>query len=160
RLYVAETMEQARQAAERLVDCLLCGEHDEVSQTAGFDLGNSPAQLIQAPVQGKELIVTTTNGTRAFFACPPTSLRLAGCFYNARSVMALAFHHAKARSSNIVLVCSGEYGTFALDDAYCAGTLAETLVAYAPGVSLHESVYVASALCQTYTPFAMLDYCR
>ena len=48
-------------------DALLCGERRGL-RIDGFDLGNSPAEFSQAAVSGKRLVMTTTNGTRAFAA--------------------------------------------------------------------------------------------
>src|SRR5476651_2144259 len=43
---------------------LLCGER-ESRLIAGFDLDNSPASYTRERVEGKTLVLTTTNGTRA-----------------------------------------------------------------------------------------------
>jgi len=84
RVLVAETVEQAREAAQIIPGRLLCGERN-VKRIPGFDYGNSPVQYSQLDLARKELILTTTNGTRAFYACPEGTIRLAGSFYNARA---------------------------------------------------------------------------
>src|SRR5690606_12087517 len=43
---------------------LLAGERF-CKRVPGFDLGNSPHEFIQNDVQGRTIIMTTTNGTRA-----------------------------------------------------------------------------------------------
>src|SRR5580700_1254687 len=43
---------------------LLCGER-ESRLIAGFDLDNSPASYTRERIDGKTLVLTTTNGTRA-----------------------------------------------------------------------------------------------
>ena len=54
---------------------LLAGERDGVripASLAGgvdFDLGNSPREFTRDKVQGKTIVMTTTNGTRALRAC-------------------------------------------------------------------------------------------
>ncbi|GCE47490.1 2-phosphosulfolactate phosphatase [Thermosporothrix hazakensis] len=159
RIYAAQTIEQAQEASRYLPGALLCGERNAL-QLPGFDLGNSPVQFLQAELIGKELVLTTTNGTRAFFACPPESVRLAGCFYNAQAVTSYALSQATNLGSNIAIVCAGEYGYFPLDDAVCAGYLAQMLIEQTPTLELHESVYAALALYQTYAPPKLLEYCR
>ena len=111
------------------------------------------------------MILTTTNGTRAFYACPEDAVRLAGRFYNAHAVVSHALKLAQERNSNIALVCSGELGYFALDDATCAGYLALELQQLAAehfketSLNLHESVYAATALYHAFKPPKILEYC-
>src|SRR5947209_17598655 len=100
RVFVAGSVEQARQAANTIPGRLLCGERN-VQRIPGFDYGNSPVQFSQLDLSGRELIHTTTNGTRAFYACPEHTTRLAGCLYNAEAVTSQALALAKERDSNI-----------------------------------------------------------
>jgi 2-phosphosulfolactate phosphatase len=164
RVFAAETIEQAREAAQKLPGRLLCGERN-VKPLPGFDYGNSPYQFSQVDLTGRELILTTTNGTRAFYACPEYAIRLAGSFYNAHAVVSHALKLAQERKSNIALVCSGELGYFALDDATCAGYLALEIQRLASErlqeipLHLHESVYAATALYHAYKPPKILEYC-
>src|SRR5579885_1271682 len=81
RIFAAGSIEQARAARELHPERLLCGERN-VKPLPGFDYGNSPVQFA-ADLHERELIMTTTNGTRAFHACPVSAIRLAGCLYNA-----------------------------------------------------------------------------
>jgi phosphosulfolactate phosphohydrolase-like enzyme len=95
-----------------------------------------------------------TNGTRAFYACPEGSTRLAGGFYNARAVTARALAIAREHESTISLVCSGELNYFALDDAVCSWYLAlELQRQQGPEKPLHldESALVAIALYEAYS---------
>jgi len=116
-------------------------------------------EFARADLSGRELILTTTNGTRAFHACPPQSTRLGGCFYNAGAVTALALKLAQEKQSNIAIVCAGELGYFALDDATCAGYLALELQHQYPALNSGESVDAAATLYAAYTPPKVLDYC-
>lgn len=156
---IADTLEQAQKAAQQLPGRLLCGERNALP-LPGFDYGNSPAQFSQLDLRGRELILSTTNGTRAFFACPEQSVRLAGCFYNARAVCAHALRQARERQSNIAIVCAAERGYFALDDAVCAGYLAIELRRQQTDLEIHESVLAASALYHAYTPPKLLEFCN
>ncbi len=82
----------------------------------GFDLGNSPFSYSPDKVNGKNIIISTTNGTRAI----RNSM-------GAKALYMLAFLNlpfaAKKMSGeeNIVLVCSGTNDQFSADDALCAG---------------------------------------
>ena len=156
---VANTLEQAEQAKRLQPQRLLCGERNAVP-LPGFDFGHSPAQFAHASLQGQELVMTTTNGTRAFFACPEQSTRLAGCFYNAHAVTSHALSLARTRDSDICIVCAGEAGYFALDDTATAGYLALELLRQAPEIVVHESVHAATAIYHAYTPPRLLEYCN
>jgi 2-phosphosulfolactate phosphatase len=156
---IADTLQQAQEAAQQAPGSLLCGERNALP-LPDFDYGNSPAQFSQFDLSGRELILTTTNGTRAFFACPEQSIRLAGCFYNAQAVTAHALQRADEQQSNIAIICAAEQNQFALDDATCAGYLALELQRQLPALQIHESVLAATALYHTYPPPKLLDYCN
>jgi 2-phosphosulfolactate phosphatase len=162
-VFVAGSIEQARAAAQIQPGRLLCGERN-VRPLPGFDYGNSPVQFSQLNLTGRELILTTTNGTRAFYACPTNTTRLAGSFYNAQAVTGHALQLAQERDSNIAIVCSGEFDYFALDDAVCAGYLVQTLQQHAKShtanLHLHESALAAIALYEAYQPPKLIEYAR
>lgn len=161
RVFVASTVKQAREAARKFPERLLCGERN-VQPIPGFDYGNSPVQFSQLDLAGRELVMTTTNGTKAFYACPEGSTRLAGSFYNAGAVAARALGLARQYHSTISLVCSGELDYFALDDAVCAGYLALELQRQHGQVAplhLDESALAAIALYEAYKPPKVIDYC-
>ena len=162
RILVASTVEEATEAAQKIPGRLLCGERD-VQPVPGFDYGNSPVQFSQVDLTGRELIMTTTNGTRAFYACPSDATRLAGSFYNAEAVALKALEIAKDQGGNIRLVCSGELDYFALDDAVCAGYLAlelQRLQGQVLPLDLDESVLAAIALYEAFEPPKVIDYCN
>ncbi|MGZ3618196.1 MAG: 2-phosphosulfolactate phosphatase [Ktedonobacteraceae bacterium] len=162
RILAASTVEEAKEAAQTIPGRLLCGERN-VQPVPGFDYGNSPVQFSQIDLTGRELIMTTTNGTRAFYACPQDATRLAGSFYNAEAVAVKALEMAKDQGGNICLVCSGELEYFALDDAVCAGYLVlelHRLQGQVLPLDLHESVLAAIALYETFEPPKVIDYCN
>jgi len=122
RVFAAENVEQAREAAHLFPRRLLCGERN-ARPLPGFDYGNSPSEFSRLDLAGRELILATTNGTRAFYACPEEATRLAGSFYNAQAVTIHALTLAQERGGNIAIVCAAELGYFAIEDAACAGYL-------------------------------------
>ncbi len=157
RVLAASSVEQAREAALKVPGRLLCGERN-VQRIPGFDYGNSPTQFAQVDLSGRELIMTTTNGTRAFYACPEQATMLAGCMYNAAAVAARALRLAQQQnSSTINLVCSGELKYFALDDSVCAGFIALELQRQHPAIELWESALAAITLYEAYKPPKVLE---
>lgn len=147
----AHTLEQALASGQTVQGRLLCGER-HTQTPPGFDYGNSPAQFAQMDLTERELVLTTSNGTRALFACPENSTRLAGCFYNGAAVSTKALKLAQEQDSNISIVCAAEYGYFALEDSACAGYLAQELLRQYPHLNIHDSTYGAITIYENYPP--------
>jgi 2-phosphosulfolactate phosphatase len=109
------------EALRRASGGVLAGERGCV-RVPGFDFGNSPQEFLE-PL-GETLILTTTNGTRALVAAGGGCERvLAGCLLNLAAVVAAAGDG----EGDVVVVCAGVQGEFAMDDAYCAGRIVELL---------------------------------
>jgi 2-phosphosulfolactate phosphatase len=159
RVLAAQTLEQAREASQKMPDRLLCGER-HAKTPPGFDYNNSPAQFAQIDLSGRDLILTTSNGTRALFACPERSIRLAGSFYNAQAVVSAAFACAQERDCNISIVCASEYGYFSLEDTTCAGYLALELLRQHPSCQVRDSVHAAIALHESYPSSRLLEHAQ
>lgn len=100
---------------------LLCGERDAM-KIEGFHLGNSPLEYSKENVCGKEIILTTTNGTEALHACKEAEKILIAAFLNTEAVA-----NQLKGLDEIVLVCSGTRGNFSLDDAMCAAMIMDHL---------------------------------
>ena len=106
---------------------LLCGERGGL-RIEGFDLGNSPAEFTAAAVGGRRLVMTTTNGTRAFAAARHADRVLAGAFFNLGAVA-----EAVRDDASVAIVCAGKEGRFPLDDAVCAGHIVRAVLDRAKG---------------------------
>jgi len=98
-------------------ETLLCGERKGI-KIEGFDLGNSPAEFTTEVVEGKQLVMSTTNGTRAFLAVEDSERVLAASLLNLSAVA-----RALSDVSDLVVICAGRANRFALEDALCAGYL-------------------------------------
>ncbi len=124
-IYPTGTTEQAIHLANSLgrEDTLLCGERKGL-KVEGFDLGNSPGEFERSRVEGKSLVMSTTNGTRAFLAAAGARRVLAGSFLN---LAAVAARVDAEEDDFLVVVCAGKEGRFSLDDALCAGHLIRSL---------------------------------
>lgn len=119
----------------------LCGERDSVL-IAGFDLDNSPASYTRDAVEGKTLVFTTTNGTRALRVASSTASVRAGALVNRAAVAdALA-----AERGPVVVLCAGVHGRFAMEDAIGAGALVDALLARDPGCDLTDGARAAALL--------------
>jgi 2-phosphosulfolactate phosphatase len=119
RVLCCAEVEEARRLGAELSDAVLAGERKAVA-IPGFDLGNSPREFTE-PL-GETLVLTTTNGTGAVLAAAASSETvLVGSLLNLEAVA------AAARGGDVEVVCAGVQGRFTIDDAYCAGRIAELL---------------------------------
>ncbi|HXV56956.1 MAG TPA: 2-phosphosulfolactate phosphatase [Gaiellaceae bacterium] len=121
RVLCCAEVEEARALRERLGEGVLAGER-RAEPIPGFDLGNSPRELSEP--RGESVILTTTNGTRAIVAAAAhAETVLVGSLLNLQAVAA----RAREGGGAVEVVCAGVDGRFTLDDAYCAGRIAELL---------------------------------
>ncbi len=127
---LASDVEDARQRGGRYPDALLLGEHGGLPPQ-GFAYGNSPTELLESDVAGRDLIFTTSNGTRALQAVAGGRLVLAACMRNGRAAAYYAYEQASALGADISIVCAGRArcSLVGQDDVMCAGYLVEQLIA-------------------------------
>ncbi len=121
RILCAAEVEDARAVRDELEGVTLGGERLGV-RIDGFDLGNSPREYLEprSPV----LSMSTTNGTRAIVAAAERCDRvLVASLLNLASVVAAAAEPGE----DVAVFCAGVKGSFALDDAYVAGRIADAL---------------------------------
>lgn len=102
---------------------LLCGER-HCRPIDGFDLGNSPLEYTQQIVQGRDLIFSTSNGTRAVEATASFRQCLLGSMVNRASIARAIEADAH---SNWTIVCSGTEGEISGEDFLTAGAVLERL---------------------------------
>lgn len=131
---------EARETAAREGNAALAGERG-TDRIPGFDFGNSPAEFLE-PV-AETLVLTTTNGTRLLVAAAARcDVVLVGSLLNLHAVVAAA----RGRGEEVAVLCAGVRGELALDDAYCAGRIAEEL-----GGDPADSAVAAIRLAHTFT---------
>lgn len=88
----------------------------------GFDVGNSPADVVDAGAAA-ELVLATSNGTPAIVAAAAAAdLTVLGCLINLRALI-----DSLAGREDVLLVCSGTNGRLAIEDVYVAGRIAAAL---------------------------------
>lgn len=127
----AASLAEARRLARGIgARAILVGEH-RVVRAPGFDLGNSPAEVIAADVSGRIAVMSTRNGTAVMRALPAGATVFVGCLLNATAVARAALASARTTGANLGIVCAGRRGTFAIDDAVAAGAVLERVLAAA-----------------------------
>lgn len=122
---------------------LLMGERGGIAPL-GFDLGNSPLELISFSLGGRKRgILTTSNGTRALIRASQSGRPVfSACARNASAVCRAALQIA----DRIGLLCAGESGRLAAEDLLCGGLLVEKLLRGLPNATLSDGARVAKAL--------------
>jgi len=139
---IGEALEVRRQRPE----VLLAGERDglrimgNVTGGIDFDLGNSPREFTAEKVQGKTIVMTTTNGTRALRACANARTVLVGSFLNLR---ATANWLRERRPQHLLLVCSGTYEQASFEDILAAGAICERVWPNYAGGMVADSAEIA-----------------
>jgi 2-phosphosulfolactate phosphatase len=122
RVLACREVDEARALGAELGDSAVLGGERQAVRIEGFDLGASPRDYLEP--RAKTVILTTTNGTRTILtAASNAEIVLLGSLLNLDAVVAAA----RARGEDVTVVCAGYEGTFAVDDAYCAGRIVALL---------------------------------
>ena len=118
------TVEEAFQTANSFSPgtTLLGGERGS-KRIPGFDLGNSPREYVSEKVNGKRLILTTTNGTKAFRFVSSGEEVMVGSFLNIGATAQKCF----GLDRDLLLFPSGDKGNFSLEDTVCGGMLIDLI---------------------------------
>lgn len=115
-LLACASVEDARRAAGAH-HALLGGERGAL-KIDGFDFSNSPLEYTREAIDGRRLVMTTSNGTRAIAACAPARRLLLAALVNVAAVA-----EACKKEETVAIVCAGTAGAFTLEDALTAGAL-------------------------------------
>jgi len=91
---------------------------------AGFDFGNSPFSYTAEKVQGKTVVLTTTNGTKALHLARERAAQVViGAFLN----LTVLVQWLREQEKNVVLLCAGWKDQFNLEDTLFAGAVVHAL---------------------------------
>lgn len=90
----------------------------------GFDFGNSPFSYTKEKVEGKTVVLTTTNGTHALHLSRKAKKVVIGSFLNLSAIN----QWLKAQQDDVLLVCAGWKNNFNLEDTIFAGAVADQLI--------------------------------
>lgn len=90
----------------------------------GFDFGNSPFSYTAEKVNGKTIVLTTTNGTKAMHMARETADQVVvGSFLNLNALVTWL----RAQERDVVLLCAGWKDQFNLEDTLFAGAVVHAL---------------------------------
>ena len=115
------TVEEARVKKEE--GFLVASERD--GNVLDFaDFGNSPFNFTAEKVKGKEIVYSTTNGTRCIHLASHSKAVVVGSFLNLTSLS----NWLISQQSPVLIFCASWKDRFSLEDAVFAGALAEKLL--------------------------------
>ncbi len=121
-----ETLKEAWAHRRGYPEFLLAGERKGL-KPKGFDLGNSPLEFSPETVKEKNIILTTTSGTKAICSARKGKKVLIGAFLNAKAVAEAALKIAEKEKAGISIALSGKMGRFSIEDFLCAGAIISSL---------------------------------
>lgn len=91
----------------------------------GFEFGNSPFSYQSAEISGREIALTTTNGTKAInIASADSHTVLIGSFLNLTALS----DHIQKQNRDVVIFCAGWKDRFNMEDSLFAGALTNLLL--------------------------------
>lgn len=124
-------------------DCVLAGERGGI-KLPDFNLGNSPAEYSAENVQGKTVVISTSNGTAAIHGSSAAKDVLIGAMINRTAVA----KRALALGDDILIVCAGTDGAISADDLIAAGAIADAVCRHAAGPV--EATDITKVCCMLY----------
>ncbi len=90
----------------------------------GFDFGNSPYSYMKEEFKGKEVVLSTTNGTKSIDVAKDADTVVIGSLLN----LNVLCEWLEKQDKNVLCLCSGWQDKFNLEDTICAGAISEYLL--------------------------------
>ena len=91
----------------------------------GFTIGNSPFCYMEESMKGREVVISTTNGTQAINVAHEDAHEIIiGSFLNLTAVV----EYLKRKNKDVLFLCAGWKNKFNLEDTLFAGAAAQLLL--------------------------------
>ena len=108
----------------------------------GFDVGNSPLEFTREAVEGKTVLMTTTNGTSAILAAQGARDVVIASYVNFSAVLSM-LRAALRGGADVAILCAGQDKRFALEDAACAGRFVKEITAKLSKAEINDAALAA-----------------
>lgn len=108
----------------------------------GFDFGNSPFSYMKEEFKGKDVVLSTTNGTKSIDVSKEAETVVIASFLNLDAICKWLADQNK----NVLCLCSGWQDKFNLEDTICAGAISDYLLNTGNFVSDEDSSIAAKYL--------------
>lgn len=120
---------------------LLGGERN-TKKLDGFALGNSPLEYTPDIVNGKTIILFTTNGSKAIVKAKFSENLLIASFTNLNAIA----NYLVRLNKDFEILCSGRGNNFSMEDVICAGRLISEIQKLNNEVILSDSAKASVSL--------------
>ena len=115
----------------------------------GFDFGNSPREFTREAVEGKTVLLATTNGTGVLVGLQGARDVVVASYVNFSAVLAML--RAAARSgTDISIICAGRERQLSLEDAACAGRYVRHIAKRLPTAELNDAARASTMIDRRY----------
>jgi 2-phosphosulfolactate phosphatase len=111
----------------------------------GFDFGNSPFSYMREDFKNKEIVLSTTNGTKSLDVAKDAEIVVVGSFLNLDALCVWL----EKQNRDILCLCSGWQDKFNLEDTICAGAICDYLINTGNFTSIEDSSISAKYLFQS-----------
>jgi len=108
----------------------------------GFDFGNSPYSYMKEEFRGKDVVLTTTNGTKSIEIAKDAETVVIGALVN----LDVLTEWLIKQNKNTLCLCSGWQDKFNLEDTICAGAISSALINTGGFTSVEDSSIAAKYL--------------
>ena len=145
-----ETLDDALTRSRQLdrSEFILAGERKNLA-IEGFDMGNSPVEFTPEAVAGRNIFMTTTNGTGALVGLQGARDVVVASYVNHSAVTAMLRAAVRA-DADILIVCAGEEGHFSLEDAACAGRYVRTITKQNASIATNDAAFACELIDRKY----------
>jgi 2-phosphosulfolactate phosphatase len=120
----------------------LIGAERDGEMLEGFDIGNSPFSYMNEKVVGRDIALTTTNGTQAIAAAKNAKQIVVGSFLNLDTLC----DWLSQQEGNIVLLCSGWKNSVNMEDTLFAGAVVSQMRGSFNFTNLRDTAIIAERL--------------
>jgi 2-phosphosulfolactate phosphatase len=127
----------------------LAGER-QMRPIPGFDLGNSPREFSREVVEGKTVLLSTTNGTAAIASLQGPRDVVIGSYVNFSAVLAM-LRAALRGGADIAILCAGRDRQFSLEDAACAGRFVHQAMRRRTDVAVNDAAFASMLIDRRYS---------
>lgn len=133
---------------------LLGGERN-TKKIEGFSLGNSPLEYTNEIVNGKSIVLYTTNGTKAIVKSKYADNIFIASYNNLSAIV----NYLLKLNNDFEILCSGKNNVFSLEDTVCAGKLVSEIMKLKEDVELSDAAKAAVSLNKNFgkSPLKMLS---
>lgn len=119
----------------------LAGER-KMQAIPGFDMGNSPLEFTKEVVEGKTILMSTTNGTSAILSVQGARDVMIASYVNFSAVLSM-LRAALRGGTDVAIVCAGHERHYAIEDSACAGLFVRHITEKHSKAEINDGAFAA-----------------